>query len=658
MKKLHTCAFLTAAIASLAIPFFGATDVSAAASVSYKDFSQLDTKLNNTYAYTKVYWTDDTKITVVKAAGNAPLGEVTKVSDHAYRNYSYIKQGESLTLLIENSTAVDAQGKKMDVLYKVSGVKPWNEGNDNDGNPNSYAIISLDTQIYGSSAATHPQDDLHTITELKAGDPIVAWNQAHNADSLFSVQFCKKGTYVASSDSCTPAGINNVSSAHWDFDVPNANRDNDGNITTYANEFLKGNEGIVPQTGSTTIYYDKNAKATDVTLRIADSGFSVDGINGASFNGIYYANSIFTTTTGLTNSTWTYRYGGTGCGAGFMFGSAVPYNMPKPVKSVDKTTAKKGDKLTFKIRQEVPNNYSSEADITAFMSLWSNYNQIVRSKLYTGFTISDSFDEHLIPPSKEAIKVADENGKDVTANFTITISGNTVSAVAKAASGINFYGHIYTVTIPTTVKSPITVSPIENLAKTVYTPEGGSDITLISDPVEVKIQHTVTVIYIDDETEEELADGYEKDYDHGAHYDTEESDEIPDHYVLVADPDNASGTVNDDITVIYRYTPPYTVTVCWIDDETGKEFVECTEEEYGKGDEYTTNPLEENPKDYQLVGTPDNATGTVNGDVKVIYRYRKIKNPKTIDGSFGTFVVIAASSVAGFGLYFGLKQRR
>jgi hypothetical protein len=162
----------------------------------------------------------------------------------------------------------------------------------------------------------------------------------------------------------------------------------------------------------------------------------------------------------------------------------------------------------------------------------------------------------------------------------------------------------------------------------------------------------------DDETEEEIAEGYEEDYDHGARYDTIESDEIPEHYVLVEDPENASGTVNDDVTVIYRYTPPYTVTVCWIDDETGKEFVDCTEEEYGKGDEYTTNPLEENPKDYQLVGTPENANGTVDGDVEVIYRYRKIKNPKTLDGSFGAFVVIAASSVAGFGLYFGLKQRR
>ena len=330
MKKLHTCAFLTAAIASLAMPLFGAADVSAASSVSYKDFSQLDTKLNNTYAYTKVYWTDDTKITVVKAAGDATLGEVTKVSDHTYRNYSLIGKGQSLTLLIEDSTAVDAQGKKLDVLYKVYDVNPWIEGNDENGNPKAYAILSLDTQIYGSSAATHPQDDLHTITELKAGDPIVAWNQTRNADSLFSVQFCKKGTYVASSDSCTPAGINNISSAHWDFDVPNGNRDENGNITTYADEFLRGNEGIVPQNGSTTIYYDKNAKATDTTLRIADNGYSVDAINGANFNGIYYANSIFTVTTGLTNSTWTYRYGGTGCGAGFMFGSAVPYSMPKP----------------------------------------------------------------------------------------------------------------------------------------------------------------------------------------------------------------------------------------------------------------------------------------------------------------------------------------
>ena len=657
MKKLHAYAFLSAAIASAAIPFFGAANVNAASQVSYKDFSQLNTRLNGSYAYSKIYWTDDTTITVVKAAGSATLGEVTRVSDHTDRRYAYIKNGESLTLLIENSTAVDQQGQKVDVLYKVSDTNQWIDGNDGQGNPKSYSSLTLDHAVYGSPASTRPQDDVRELLELNAGDPIVAWNETRYSDSLFTVQFCKKGTYVASTDSCTPAGIYDVSSAHWDFDVPNPNREGD-QITTYADKFLKGNEGIAPESGNTTIYYDKNAKGAGVSLIAGDGAFSVDGISGIDFNGIYYANSIFTTTNSLTNSSWEYRYGGTSCAAAFIFGSAVPYDMPKPSKSVNKTTARKGDSVTFKIRQEVPNNYSAEADTTAFMSLWSNYSQISRSKLYTDFKITDTFDENLILPSVDKIMIVNENNVDVTSNFTIVVADNKITATPKTVSGINFYGHIYTVTVPTTVKAPVTISPIVNLANTVYTPEGGETITLVSNLTEVKIQHTVTVRYIDDETEEEIADSYRQDYDHGTHYDTDESDDIPDHYTLVETPQNASGVVNDDITVIYRYNHPYTVTVCWVDDETGEELAECTEQEYGKGDEYTTSPLEKDPKDYHLVGTPDNENVFLNDNVDVVYRYRKIKNPKTADGSFGAFAIIAASSVAGLGLYIGLKHRR
>lgn len=655
MKKLHTCAFLTAAIASLAMPLFGAADVSAASSVSYKDFSQLDTKLNNTYAYTKLYWQEDTTIKVVHAGGEATLGDTLRVGE--YKQYNYLRPGETMSFLIENSTATDANGAKMDVLYKISDVHPWVSGENDTGNPKSWNGFAVETKTYGSDVDVHPTtDDERTQSRnIKAGDPIILWNQVTNSDALYSVKFCKKGTYNASSDDCTAAGINNVSAAFWDFDVLYSGEDE-----TILSKPFAADEGIIFEEGNTTIYYNRNNPISDLTTEQSNNGYAIDTINGASFNGIYYGNSIFTTTTGLSNSTFKYRYTGTGYGIAVMFGSAVPYEIPKPVKTVDKAKAKKGETVTYKIKQEVPQNYSSDADVVTYMSLWSKYDNIAKAKNYTALRIVDSFDNNLIVPAASRIKITNESGADVTSLFTVTVSGQTVEATAKSTSlaSADFYGHTYYVTVPTTVNNPVTTSPIANLARTIYTPTGGSDTTLTSDPVEVKIQHTVTVIYIDDETEEELADGYEKDYDHGARYDTEESDEIPDHYVLVADPDNASGTVNDDITVVYRYTPPYTVTVCWIDDETGKEFVECTEEEYGKGDEYTTNPLEENPKDYQLVGTPDNATGTVNGDVKVIYRYRKIKNPKTIDGSFGAFVVIAASSVAGFGLYFGLKQRR
>ena len=63
-----------------------------------------------------------------------------------------------------------------------------------------------------------------------------------------------------------------------------------------------------------------------------------------------------------------------------------------------------------------------------------------------------------------------------------------------------------------------------------------------------------------------------------------------------------------------------------MDDETGEPISDSVSDEYPQGDPYTTDPLSEVPKGYQLVETPKNAEGTVgNEDIEVIYRYRKIK---------------------------------
>ena len=78
MKKLHTFSFLAAAAIAAAVPILSATDVNAATSVAYKDFSQLDRKIGYNYSYSKLYWTEDTTIKVVHAAGNATLGDTTR----------------------------------------------------------------------------------------------------------------------------------------------------------------------------------------------------------------------------------------------------------------------------------------------------------------------------------------------------------------------------------------------------------------------------------------------------------------------------------------------------------------------------------------------------------------------------------------------------
>lgn len=658
MKKLHTFSFLAAAAIAAAVPILSATDVNAATSVAYKDFSQLDRKIGYNYSYSKLYWTEDTTIKVVHAAGNATLGDTTRPGGS--KSYSYIVPGETLTLLIENSTAKNANGQNIDVLYKLSGVRQWRtDTNEENGMPRSYSTLQINRTIEGSDSDSRPasSDESTKTATLGAGDPILFWNNTQYGDGIYTLKYCKKGTYNSATDDCTAdTSVTNLAAAYYDFDVPY-----NGSEEAYTSQTFNGDEGIVLLSGSNTIYHAKTTPVVDnMGVWTQDGGFAIDYISGAGFNGVHYSNSIFVLSTGLTNGSYSYRYTGTSCGIAAIFGSIVPYEMPKPAKSVDKTTAKSGETVTYKISQTVPLNYSTEGDIVAFMSLWSKFDNIPEKHGYSGLRITDSFDNNLEVPAASKITIVDENGNDAKSFFTLTVSGQTVTAVAKAAALDNpdFYGHTYTITVPTVVSSPITVSPIPNLAHTTYTPIGGSDTTMDSDPVDVRIFHTVCVKYVNDETDEEIADGYCRDYEHDKPYTTVESEDIPDHFALVETPGNASGIVNDDIEVEYRYYPPRTVTICWIDEETGKELVACTKEEYAQGDEYDSAPLEETPADYTLTGTPSNASGTVDGDITVVYRYRKVKNPKTIDGITASFAGISIASVLGSALFVAMKRRR
>ena len=129
----------------------------------------------------------------------------------------------------------------------------------------------------------------------------------------------------------------------WDFDVPNMNRNKNENNEYIVNEdgwydyaqdgdkLFHGNEGILPTVGSNTIYMNRNKTFDGTVMSTEQNGFSVKDINGAAFDGIWFGDSIMVTTTGA-NGTWSFRYTGRGCGIGFVFGSAVPYAMPKPKK--------------------------------------------------------------------------------------------------------------------------------------------------------------------------------------------------------------------------------------------------------------------------------------------------------------------------------------
>ena len=136
-----------------------------------------------------------------------------------------------------------------------------------------------------------------------------------------------------------------------------------------------------------------------------------------------------------------------------------------------------------------------------------------------------------------------------------------------------------------------------------------------------KISAGLTVRYIDQSTGEELAseviEGLENE-----EYTTEAKD--IDGYELVVVPENASGKLAVDLTVVtYEYRKLSNVVVKYIDENTNTEIETQTIEEYKEGDTYTT--IAKDIEGYELVVTPDNATGTVEREnIEVIYTYKKV----------------------------------
>ena len=104
-------------------------------------------------------------------------------------------------------------------------------------------------------------------------------------------------------------------------------------------------------------------------------------------------------------------------------------------------------------------------------------------------------------------------------------------------------------------------------------------------------------------------------------------------YILVSTPSNANGKFTDGtITVTYQYkeddTPRGTVTVKYVDKETGNE-IATSESLRGKvGKTYTTTA--KTIKGYELIETPSNATGTYTEGNKVVTYYYKEKEIKCL----------------------------
>ena len=680
MKKLRALGIGLAVAAVSVTPFFIPHHEAGAQDSAYYNWDQMGI-LDEKYAYSKIYYTEDTRITAKKF-------------DHEYdasgavggKEYAVTSSNGEVVILLENTSAADKKGNKVDVIFRLHNLVKWDAKPDGvDQLAYIYfrkSICGTEVELTSENNGSQCDRDGHQMT-LGPDSPIMFWVESRYSNVNFSVEYIKKGSYNSSTAKGTPvSSINRLSFASFDYDVAKSSETN-----KYDDQLFEGSEGIslyssiVPSNSKTTFYYQKTNKVPTMNLREDNNGIAV-GVNeiGTGFNGIYYANATIATVTGMENSTYTFRYSARNAGICLFFGSPIKYDTPAPKKYVvekGKTVcdredgcvsnvATTGDEFNYVISQEIPNQYSSDVDILTFMSLWHKYESTIPSNhFYTSFTINDTIDSNLTPTRLKDIKIYDRSDKDVTSRFNISFNNEDKISVAAKDDALrlkDFYANEIRIVVPVKVNSSVTKGLLKNTAKTTYRQTGdNNDNNKTSNEVETSISHKVTVKHISTATNKDLADPTTETYLHGVDYTTTALAELPKGYKINQKklPVNASGTVTEDIEVIYYYDLYHTVTTKHISKQNGAEIADPVVEEVLHNSEYETEAAKKLPEGFQLVEVPANATGVVDDDITVIYVYDIPPAPKTLDSDPAPFAFIF-SGVGAFaaGAVFFLTRRR
>ena len=278
---------------------------------------------------------------------------------------------------------------------------------------------------------------------------------------------------------------------------------------------------------------------------------------------------------------------------------------------VVKTTTISDNKYSFDSIQ--PGNYYIQFEIPANYEVSNILSNVVdysgKSSLITTHNSSDT---------KLEIKAENIDMVIIHKEATLTINhyviDSTTSLSATETSTV-YWGNQYT-TSPATVDSNYElVSTPSNAAGTV-----NGDIT-VNYYYQLKTA-TITVHHYIEGTTTKLADDVITTQNYTTSY-TTQSAIVDSNYELVATPSNANGTVSGNIIVTYYYKlKTATITVNYYIEGTTTKLSDTLTKTMNWGETYTTNSASDISENYELVSTPTNATGTVNGDVTINYYYK------------------------------------
>ena len=224
----------------------------------------------------------------------------------------------------------------------------------------------------------------------------------------------------------------------------------------------------------------------------------------------------------------------------------------------------------------------------------------------SNITVTYVYENDAVEEANIVVKYVDESGNEISSGSSFTKNiGDSYTTVKKDITNYEYVGlkNGSDAASGTVLKSSITVTYVYK-----------------------KKSSTVVAKYVDD-SNHAISSDVSVSNNYGDSYTTVKKDIANYEYVgLKNGSDAASGTVSkDNITVIYVYKKiSITVTVKYIDYDTGLSIVADSQFDVGAGDNYTTTGSNSIPSNYQYLSKTDNFEGNAGtSDIEVIYYYRK-----------------------------------
>lgn len=431
-----------------------------AASGNTYDFNDISV-LDQEYSYGQLVSTDST--TVAKTENcTASLYDTKKQNNNDISVFGCYKD-ESIEIRISHCS-VDANGDLCDAVCTVNNLKPFK----------TLPATNYLAPDFGLTFPEHNEEN-HIYAELVIGTDysdignnlIYFWLKTSAATVDFSMTYYKSGTN-------TPADISHNTSMFGDIDVPL--NDTQG---SYADEEENGNEFVKLLNNNGNFYYnssyylERTSSGTGIHAPLinSDTGITQKQADDKRVNEFGNSNrfdniSGAVMTQELIDGSYSFHYGGYGCGLLYAFVSPYTYKLDNPIKEVSKDTVKTNEKFVYTISQYVPNNYTSSC-----LNFIEN-----TGGLYTYYIISDTLEDFLV--QNGTITVTNESNEDVSDWFDINPDGQTLTAAVKedVLNSPDFYAHTYSISIPVYVKNNCNIlsGTIANTAVTTATDNNGS----------------------------------------------------------------------------------------------------------------------------------------------------------------------------------------